>query len=111
MYPVDRRWRLQVASSFGRMTRCLFDDVVPRGEPSSSDEREKTVTGTGTGAGKGTRTRTRMSTRAGMGTITGAGTGTRIERSAERRESLGTFEVVIEVGRRTREGDATPSSS
>ena len=27
----DRKWHLQVASSFGRKTRRLPDDVVPRG--------------------------------------------------------------------------------
>ena len=69
------------------------------------EEREETVTGTGAGTG----TRTGMSTRAGMGARTGAGTGTRIEMRVERRDSLGTFEVVmevliVEVGRKTREG-------
>ena len=30
----------QVARSFGRKTRCLSDDVVPRGEQANRDERE-----------------------------------------------------------------------
>ena len=39
-----------------------------------------------------------------MGARTGVGTGTRIEVIEEGRESLGTLQVVIEVGRKTREG-------
>ena len=60
--------------------------------------------GTGTGAGTGMRASTGMDTRIGMGVRTGAGTGTTIETRVERRESLGTYEMVIEVGRKTREG-------
>ena len=39
-----------------------------------------------------------------MGASKGAGTGTRVEMRVEGRESFGTFEVVIEVGWKTREG-------
>ena len=38
-----------------------------------------------------------------MGVGTGAGMGARIERMVERTESPGTYEVVIEVGRKTRQ--------
>ena len=34
---LDKRWRLQVASSFGRVTRRPPDDVVPRGELGTRD--------------------------------------------------------------------------
>ena len=71
----DRRWRLQVASSFGHKTRRLPDDVVPRGEQGTRNGREEAITGIETG----TRTRAGMSTRVGMEGRTGAGTGTRIE--------------------------------
>ena len=71
------------------------------------DERGETMTGTGMGTGTGTggRTGTGIRTRAGMEARTEAGTGMVIERSVERRESLGSFEVVIEVGRKTQEGE------
>ena len=51
---VDTRLHLQVASSFGRKTRHLPDEVVPRGEK---------MAGTETTAGAKTRTRTAMGTR------------------------------------------------
>ena len=105
---VDRRWHLQVASSFGRYNRRRPVDGVPRGEQGTRDGREETVMGTGTGAGTGGNTRTGMSTRVGMGAGTGAGTGertgTRVEMRVGGRESPGTYEVVIEVGFKTREG-------
>ena len=63
---VDRKWHLQVASCFGRKTRCLSDHVVPRGETGPRNRREETVMGKGTGTG----------TRAGIE----AETGTRTER-------------------------------
>ena len=51
-------------------------------------------------------------TAAGMAAGMAAGAGTRREREREReRESLGTYEVVTEVGRKTREGRATPTSN
>ena len=52
-----------------------------------------------------------MSTRTGIGARTGAGTGTRIEIRAEQKVSLGTFEVVIEVGRKTLQRGMTPTSN
>ena len=71
---VDARWSLQIASSFGRKTRRLPDDVVPRGEQNSKVEpgigREETVTRAGTRKRRGMRTRTGV----------GAGTGTIVER-------------------------------
>ena len=45
-----------------------------------------------------------MSTGAGMEVRTGVGTGTIIYIKVEGRESLGTSEVVLDVGRKTREG-------
>ena len=39
-----------------------------------------------------------------MGARTGAGTETRMDRRVEGRESLETYKVVIDVGRKTREG-------
>ena len=80
----DRRWRLQVASGFGRMTRRQSDDVVPRGEPGTKDGRGETVTGTRTGAGTGTETRK--------------------ERRVKGRESPGTYVVIVEVGRQDATG-------
>ena len=62
------------------------------------------MTGTGTGAGTGTKTSTGVITSGGMGARTGSGTGTIIEMRVEGRESSGNFEVVIEMGRKTREG-------
>ena len=59
------------------------------------DGKQETVTGTETGVGTGTWTSTRMSMRAGMGA--------RIEVGVEGRKSLGTYEVVIEARRKTRE--------
>ena len=50
----------------------------------------------------GTRTGEEMGASVGMGARTGVGTGTGIEMSMEGRESLGTYEVVKEVGRKTR---------
>ena len=63
---------------------------------STRDGKEETVGG---GA------RTRMSTRARIGARTGAEAGaeTRIESRVEGRESPGTYEVVKQVGRKTRE--------
>ena len=113
----DRKWRLQVASSFGRKTRRLPDDVVPRGEQGTKDGRDETVTGTETGGRTGRRMCTGMSTRVGMGAGTGAGageiTGTRIETRMEEGESpLGTYEVVIEViGLEDARRRATPTSN
>ena len=75
---VNTRWHLKVASSFWCKTRSLPDDVVPRGEYDSRDEKQETVTETETGAGTERRTSTAMMTSAGMGTKTGAETGTRI---------------------------------
>ena len=60
------------------------------------------MTGTATGAEAGTRMRTGIGTRTGMGARTRAGT--RIERRGEGKGSLGTYEIVIEVDRETREG-------
>ena len=61
----DRRWRLQVVSSFGRKTLRLFDDVVPRGESVKGprDEKEEVMTKTGTATGTGIRTDTRTEMR------------------------------------------------
>ena len=97
---------MQVASSIGRKTRSLPDNVVPRGQQGTRDEKEKTMTGRGTGVGTGTGTRTwtEMVTRAEMEVRTGAGTGTIIERCEEVKESLIIFDVAIEVGRKTLEG-------
>ena len=50
---VDRRWRLQVASIFWRKTRRLPDDVVPRGEQRTRDEKKETGTGNRDGGGNG----------------------------------------------------------
>ena len=66
------------------------------------DGREETVTGTETGPGPGGRTRTGMGLGAGIGTRTRAGTGTITDRRIGGSESLGTYEVVIEMGRKTR---------
>ena len=52
----------------------------------------------------GIRTSKVMSTKAGIGVRMGAGTGTRITTRMEGRQRMGTFEVVIGVGRKTREG-------
>ena len=76
---VDKSWRLQIASSFGRKTRRLSNGVVPRREQGTRGARKEMVTGTGAGAG------------------------TRMEMRVEGRESLGTHEVVIEVGPKMRE--------
>ena len=106
----DKRWHLQVVSSFGRKTRRVLNDVGSRPEQGTRDGREETVTGTGTGLVTEMRTGTGMTTRAGMGVRTGVGTGARIEIRVKRRESLGTYEGVIEVGQKTREGgDANES--
>ena len=86
-YKTHTRWR---------KTRGLSDDVVPRGEQGTRDGKDETVTGIGTEAG--------LSTSAEVGTRTGARAGTRTERRVKGRESLGTFEVVIDVGRKTRKG-------
>ena len=94
IFPVNRTWRLQVVSSFGREVRGLHDDVEPRGLQGSRDGREESVTGT--------RTRTEeVGTRTGMGARTRARTGTRIERRVEGTGSLGTLEGVIEVSQKT----------
>ena len=100
---VNRRRRLQVAHSCGRRTRRLPDDIITRGEHGTRDGEEEMVTRTGTGSGTETRMRTEVSTREGMGARTGARKGTIIEMVVERREGMGKFEVVIEVGRKTRE--------
>ena len=81
---LDKRWCLQVAISFGRKTRRLSNDAVPRGESDPRGGSEETVTGTGTRVG--------------------IGAGTRAKRRVEERESPGTHEVI--VGRRERGGDA-----
>ena len=60
---VDRRWRLQVASSFGRKTRCLPDDGILRGKPSTRDGGEETGPGTGTRTGMGAETGPRTARR------------------------------------------------
>ena len=44
---VDKRWRLQVASSFGRLTRRLSDDVVPRAELNRTEQSRAPGTGGG----------------------------------------------------------------
>ena len=108
---VDKRWRLQVVNSFGRKTWRLPDDVVPREEQGTRDGNEEMTTGTRTRVGTGTRANTGMSTRTGIGARTGAETGTRIEMRAEQKVSLGTFEVVIEVGRKTLQRGMTPTSN
>ena len=95
---------MQVSSSFGRKTRRLPDDVVPKGEQGIGYEREETVTGTGMGAGTGTRSSTELNTRWGIGARAEAGEWTRVKMSAEGIDSLGTFEVVIEAGRKSWEG-------
>ena len=51
----DRRWHLQVASSFTRKTQRRLIDVVPRGEQGTRDGREEMTTETGMWAGKGER--------------------------------------------------------
>ena len=79
-------WRLQVTSTFRRKTRYLPYDEVPRGEPGTRDGREETVTGTGTGAG------TESVDENGEGGGGGGGA-----------ESPVTYEVMVEVGRKTRE--------
>ena len=56
---------------------------------------------TGAGAGVGTRTRTGMSTRAGIGARMVATTVKRIESRMEGSKILGSYEVVMEVGRKT----------
>ena len=66
LYNVDRRWRLQMASSFQRKTRRPSEDVVPNGKQGTRDWREKTVMVTGTkteGRGTGTRVETRTKRR------------------------------------------------
>ena len=99
---VNRRGCLQVASSFGRKTWRLSDDMVPRRDQGPRDGRKAMMTGTGTGAGMGTMTSTgiKMGKRVGMGmgARTGVGTGTIVETMAEEGDSLGTCEMVIEVG-------------
>ena len=77
---VDEGWRLRVASNFGRKTRRLSDDVVPRGEPGTRGGREETVTGTGTRAetnedegGNGHEDRDRDWNGSGKGNENGAG--------------------------------------
>ena len=68
-----------------------------------------TRTGTGSRAGTGTGT----GTMAGTGTRTGTGAGTEAERGllmkkeVEGRQSLGTYEVIVEVDRKTRGREAT----
>ena len=42
-----------VASSFGRKTRCLPDDLVPRRKEGTRDGRRETMKGIRTGAGTG----------------------------------------------------------
>ena len=106
---VDRRWCLQGVNSFGRKTWRLPDDVVTREEQGTRDGKEETATGTRTRVGTGTRASTGMSTRTGIGARTGTGTGTRIEMRAE--QKVGTFEVVIEVGRKALQGGMTPTSN
>ena len=94
-----------------RKTRRLSNsNVVPRGEQGTTDGREETVMGTGTGAGTergtstGMSTRVRMGARTGARTGTGESTGTIIEMGVQERESLGTYELLIAVDRKTREG-------
>ena len=60
---------------------------------------------TGTGMDEEKRTRTSTGMGAGMKTRTSAGTGTRMEKRVEAIERLKTYEVVVEVGRKTREGE------
>ena len=74
---VGRRWRLQIASSFGRKARRRLVDVVPRGEQGTKDGREEMMTGTGTGVGTGENTSMGISTRVGIGAETRVGTGER----------------------------------
>ena len=91
---------LNILTTLTRKTRCPPNDAVPRGEQGTRDGGEETRTETGTGM----RTRTEISTRAGMGA--------RIEMRVERRENPGSYEVVIEVDRRTQGGpEATPTSN
>ena len=79
------------------------------------DEKEELGSRTGTRAGTGTRTGTgtRAGTMAGTGTKTGTGAGTEAERGllmqrkVEGRQSLGTYEVIMEVDRKTRGREAT----
>ena len=80
-----------------RQTRCLPDDVAPRGEEGTRDGKEGTVTGTWTWAGTRKGTGTGMSPSAGMR----AKIGTIIEIRVEYKESLVTFEGVTKVGLET----------
>ena len=88
--------------------------MIPKGEQGTRDRREETVTGAGamvrtggtTSTGMGTRQRIVMGarTRAGTGVETGARIRSRIDKRVEGRECLGIYELVIRVGRKTREG-------
>ena len=95
---VDNRRRLKVASSFGRKTRWLSDNAVPRVESGPRDGKKETVTGTGTGTGMGMMTRTGTGTMTGIGTGTGTGTETRRERMGEGRERLENSEIIVDIG-------------
>ena len=75
--------------------------MVPRGELGTRNGKEETLTGTETGEGTRGGKSTGMSSRVRMEARTGVGTETRIYMRVVERESLGTFEVVIEVGRKT----------
>ena len=62
------------------------------------------VTETRTEAGTRTRTSTGMGKDAGMGNRTGAGMGTRKQIRVDKRGRLRSFQVVIEMGRKIRDG-------
>ena len=89
LYTVNRRWCLQVASSFWRKTRSLFDDAVLRKEQGTRRGREETVTGTSNEARTGTIKKTGTGTRTGMGAELGTGTRAKTERRVEGKESPG----------------------
>ena len=101
---------MQAACSFGRKTRRLPDDVVPRGELDPRGRREERVTGTGTGEGTGTRTRMATGTKAGIGDENGSRNEHEMERKVEGRENPETYEVILELGRKTRK-KVTPTSN
>ena len=102
---VDRRWRWKVASRFGRKTQSLSGDVITRREPGPGREG-------GTSDGKRDRVGDGDEDEDGNGheDRDGGGTGTRTEKGVEGRESPGTYEVIIEVGQKTRER-VTPASN
>ena len=103
------------ALPFGTQHPLCRQEVVPAGsrqlraQVPAPARRCDTEGGTGHqgrqgGNDDGNRDRGGDGTKIAMGARTGAETGTRIERKAGGRESLRTYEVIIEVSRKTREG-------